>query len=55
MEVDKFLHVGHVGTVWSYAETWIAFSELFHGPACYSLMASLTAELWEWVPSLITV
>lgn len=30
MEIDKFLHVGHVGTVRSYAGTWIAFSELLH-------------------------
>lgn len=27
-----FLHVGHVG----YAETWMAFSELLHGSACYN-------------------
>lgn len=38
MEIDKFLHVGHVGTVWSYAGTWIAFSDLLHGPACYDPM-----------------
>jgi len=29
MEIDTFLHVGHVSIVWSYAETWMAFSELF--------------------------
>lgn len=33
-----FLYVGHVDHVLSYAETWMAFSELLRGSACYNPM-----------------